>query len=97
MNFYAFDFETASYDKHSACSIAIVKVENSRIVDEFYTLIKPETPFFWRNVQIHGIHQEDVRTAPKFPEVWQTIQHYFQKILLYNKPHLQQVYQMFLH
>ncbi len=46
MNFYAFDFETASYDKHSACSIAIVKVENSRIVDEFYTLIKPETPFF---------------------------------------------------
>ena len=36
MNFYAFDFETASYDKHSACSIAIVKVENSRIVDEFY-------------------------------------------------------------
>ena len=26
MNFYAFDFETASYDKHSACSIAIVKV-----------------------------------------------------------------------
>lgn len=45
MNFYAFDFETASYDKHSACSIAIVKVENSRIVDEFYTLIKPETPF----------------------------------------------------
>ena len=56
MNFYAFDFETASYDKHSACSIAIVKVENSRIVDEFYTLIKPETPFFWRNTQIHGIH-----------------------------------------
>lgn len=45
MNFYAFDFETASYDKHSACSIAIVKVENSQIVDEFYTLIKPETPF----------------------------------------------------
>ncbi|WP_267253755.1 exonuclease domain-containing protein [Enterococcus faecalis] len=71
MNFYAFDFETASYDKHSACSIAIVKVENSRIVDEFYTLIKPETPFFWRNTQIHGIHESDVVNAPKFPEVWQ--------------------------
>lgn len=78
MNFYAFDFETASYDKHSACSIAIVKVENSRIVDEFYTLIKPETPFFWRNTQIHGIHESDVVNAPKFPEVWQQIQHCFQ-------------------
>ena len=30
MNFYAFDFETASYDKHSACSIAIVKVANQK-------------------------------------------------------------------
>ena len=35
MNFYAFDFETASYDKHSACSIAIVTVANRPIVDEF--------------------------------------------------------------
>ncbi|EPI39404.1 exonuclease, DNA polymerase III, epsilon subunit family [Enterococcus faecalis LA3B-2] len=78
MNFYAFDFETASYDKHSACSIAIVKVENSQIVDEFYTLIKPEKPFFWRNTQIHGIHESDVVNAPKFPEVWQQIQHCFQ-------------------
>lgn len=79
MNFVAMDFETANHQSHSACSLALVMVQNSQIVDEYYTLIQPETPFFWRNVQIHGIHQEDVRTAPKFPEVWQTIQHYFQK------------------
>ena len=79
MNFVAMDFETANHQPYSACSLALVMVKNSQIVDEFYTLIQPETPFFWRNVQIHGIHQEDVRNAPKFPEVWQTIQPYFQK------------------
>ena len=60
MNFVAMDFETANHQPYSACSLALVMVKNSQIVDEFYTLIQPETPFFWRNVQIHGIHQEDV-------------------------------------
>jgi len=68
MNFIAMDFETANYQRHSACSLALVMVENSQIVDEYYTLIKPETKFFWKNMQIHGIHPEDVADAPKFPE-----------------------------
>lgn len=79
MNFIAMDFETANHQSHSACSLALVKVENSQIVDEFYTLIQPETPFFWRNIQIHGIRPEDVQQAPKFPDVWQKIGKYFQK------------------
>lgn len=79
MNFYAIDFETANYARHSACSLAIVKVENSQIVDTFYTLIQPETSFFWKNIQIHGIHPKDVAQAPKFPEVWARIQPYFQE------------------
>ncbi|AIM25389.1 3'-5' exonuclease [Melissococcus plutonius] len=78
MNFIAMDFETASHERHSACSLALVKVENSRIVDEYYTLIQPETQFFWKNIQIHGIHPEDVTDAPKFPEIWQGIQLFFQ-------------------
>lgn len=45
MNFIAMDFETANYQKHSACSLALVMVRNSQIVDEYYTLIKPETDF----------------------------------------------------
>ncbi|AOF48609.1 3'-5' exonuclease [Tetragenococcus halophilus] len=79
MNFIAMDFETANYQRHSACSLALVMVENSQIVDEYYTLIKPETKFFWKNMQIHGIHPEDVADAPKFPEIWQTIHPYFQE------------------
>ena len=78
MNFIAMDFETANYQAHSACSLALVMVKNSQIVGEYYSLIKPETEFFWKNIQIHGIHPEDVEDAPKFPEVWQEIQHYYQ-------------------
>ncbi|MGC6769477.1 3'-5' exonuclease [Enterococcus sp. LJL51] len=78
MNFYAIDFETASYAKHSACSVALIKVENSRIVGEYYSLIQPETDFFWKNIQIHGIRPENVADAPKFPEVWQQIHNCFQ-------------------
>lgn len=77
MNFIAMDFETASFAKHSACSLALVKVENSKIVDEYYTLIQPETEFFWRNIQIHGIHPEDVVDAPKFPDIWQEIRDFY--------------------
>ncbi|MGX7197710.1 3'-5' exonuclease [Enterococcus olivae] len=79
MNFIAMDFETANYQKHSACSVALVMVRNSKIVGEYYTLIQPETDFFWRNIQIHGIHPTDVATAPKFPEVWQQIEQYYNK------------------
>lgn len=77
MNFIAMDFETANFKRHSACSVALVMVENSRIVDEYYTLIKPETDFFWKNIQIHGIRPIDVVHAPKFPEVWSAIQPHF--------------------
>lgn len=77
MNFIAMDFETANHQPHSACSLAMVMVRNSQIVGEYYTLIQPETPFFWRNIQIHGIHPEDVADAPKFPEVWQQISQYY--------------------
>ena len=79
MNFIAFDFETANFQKHSACSLALVFVQNNQVVGEFYSLIKPETDFHWRNIQIHGIRPEDVRDAPTFPEVWQQIQGYFQE------------------
>lgn len=77
MNFIAFDFETASAKRFSACSLALTIVRNSQIQDEFYTLINPQTPFFWRNVQIHGIHAQDVQNAPTFPAVWEHIREFF--------------------
>lgn len=77
VNFVALDFETANHQRHSACSLALTVVRNSQIVDHYYSLIKPETPFFWRNIQIHGIHERDVKDAPAFPAVWEEIRPYF--------------------
>lgn len=77
MNFVAMDFETASGKRYSACSLALTIVRNNQVADEFYTLINPQTPFFWRNVEIHGIHERDVADAPTFPEVWPHIRSFF--------------------
>lgn len=70
MNFIAMDFETANYEASSACSIALVVVRHSQIVDSFYTLINPKSYFNRRNIQIHGIHEVDVAQAPTFDKVW---------------------------
>ena len=49
MNFVAMDFETASAQRHSAVSMALVVVRDNVLVDEFFTLIKPESYFDARN------------------------------------------------
>lgn len=78
MNFTAIDFETASPKRDSACSLALTVVENNKIVDEMYSLIKPDTEFSWRNIQIHGITPEMVADAPKFNELWPHIHQFFE-------------------
>lgn len=77
MNFIAMDFETANAKRYSACSLALVMVKQNQIVGRYYSLINPETDFHWKNIKIHGIKPDDVLDAPKFPEVWQNIQDYF--------------------
>lgn len=77
LNFIAMDFETASPKRYSACSLSLAIVRDNQIVDEFYSLINPQTPFNWRNIQIHGIHERDVANAPIFPEVWKHIASFY--------------------
>lgn len=77
MNFVAMDFETANGKRDSACSLALTIVQNNKIVDELYSLINPESEFFWRNIQIHGIKPEMVKDSPKFNELWPHIHQFF--------------------
>jgi len=70
MNFVSMDFETANFNRSSACSLALVLVRDSKIVDSFYTLINPKEYFNPRNIQIHHIRPEDVADAPTFDQVW---------------------------
>lgn len=72
MNFVAIDFETAI--SHHICSVGIVTVENDRITDEYYSLIKPPGNYYhWRNTQVHGITEQDTKNAADFKVVYPEI------------------------
>ena len=67
--FAAIDFETADYGRDSACSLAIVVVEGTTVVDRGYFLIRPPR----RQIHftyIHGITWADVAMSPSFGEMW---------------------------
>jgi DNA polymerase III subunit epsilon len=69
--FVAIDFETANYERGSACSIGLVKIRNNEIIAKECRLINPQTYFlddFTEN--IHGITADDVKDAPLFDVVW---------------------------
>lgn len=71
MNYCAIDFETATGYRNSACSVAVVDVENGIVRDKYYTLIKPPNNQYWNdNILIHGIRPEDTVSAPTFAEIW---------------------------
>ena len=70
MDFVALDFETATYYKYSACAVGIVTVENSEIVEEYYTLIRPpENEYYWQNINVHGIRPEDTAFESDFGQL----------------------------
>jgi DNA polymerase III subunit epsilon len=69
--FVAIDFETADYYPDSACALGLVRVENRKIVERVYSLIKPPRKRFVFTY-LHGISWEDVANQPSFRELWPT-------------------------
>jgi DNA polymerase-3 subunit epsilon len=67
--FAAIDFETADYGRDSACAVALVRVEENRIVDSISSLIRPPRRTFVFTY-LHGISWEMVRDAPRFGQLW---------------------------
>jgi DNA polymerase III subunit epsilon len=76
-SYVVIDFETANSDMSSICQIGIVRFQGGLQVDSYSTLVNPEDDFDWMNVSIHGIDKEDVKDAPKFPEVYSDILKFF--------------------
>lgn len=73
-SFVAIDFETANQHRTSVCSVGLVFVENYKIVDTFYGLIKPVPNFYsYWNIQVHGITSVDTESAVDFSEWWKAI------------------------
>lgn len=73
-DFAALDFETANHFRSSVCSVGVVIVRDGKIVDKFYSLIKPRPCFFtYWTTEIHGLTMQDVAAALPFPAVWAQI------------------------
>lgn len=71
-NFAAIDFETANYDRNSACAVGIAVVRSGRVAALERRLIRPPTRDFYFT-HIHGLTWKDVQDAPTFAEVWQDV------------------------
>lgn len=72
--FIVFDVETPNRLSNRMSAIGIDVIEDGVIVDEYYTLINPETYFDYFNVRLTGISEASVINAPTFPEVWKQIE-----------------------
>lgn len=79
MDFVAIDFETATSNFTSVCSLGICVVENNKIVEQKEFYIRPE-PFEFNkyNILIHGISPDMVENKPTFNELWDEIKPYLQ-------------------
>lgn len=69
MLFTAIDFETADTGRDSACSVAVVRMQDGVEVDRASWLIRPPRRHF-EFTHIHGITWAQVAQAPSFAELW---------------------------
>jgi len=71
MDFVSIDFETAKYSRESACSVGLVKYQDGKVTDTFYSLIRPPVLYIRPDfTDIHGLTVDDVKDAPAFADLW---------------------------
>lgn len=79
--FTAIDFETANYQRNSACQLGIAVVESGKIVHSQSWLIKPPSPLF-NFTYLHGIDYNMVKCQPTFSELWANVKPYIENRIL---------------
>ena len=72
--YIAFDVETPNYRNDRMSAIGVTVIDHGRIVDDFFTLVDPETYFDDFNIQLTGITPEAVAGQPAFPALWRQIE-----------------------
>lgn len=70
MKLLSYDVETASYDRGSICAVGWVQLDDDIEIARGYTLINPRCKFCDDMINVHGIHEDDVASAPTFGEYW---------------------------
>ncbi len=72
--FAAIDFETANNQRCSICSIGVAIVEDNKVIDSIYTLVRPYPNFYTRwTTAVHGLTAIDTNAAPDFDNAWEPI------------------------
>lgn len=86
--FVVFDTETPNWRNDRMSAIGITVVEHGEIIEEFYTLVNPETEFDPFNIRLTGIIPEAVQDQPTFPQLWERIRPIFESGMLvaHNAP-----------
>ena len=58
-DFAVIDFETANECRSSVCSVGVVIVKDNKIVDRFYSLIRPVPDYYlyWKAAHLHVLFQ----------------------------------------
>ncbi len=69
MTFIALDVETANPNMASICAIGAAVFDGGQVVDEWYSLVDPQTYFSPLNVYVHGIDEAGVAGAPHFTDL----------------------------
>lgn len=72
LDFVALSFETANTSRSSACSLGLVKVTNSEVVEKLSFLIKPrgaDNIFIHRDGAARPVTAEDIADAPFWSEI----------------------------
>ncbi len=75
--FVAIDFETSGYERYSACSIGMVRIEDGVLSESYQSLIRPPSSFV-RFTDIHGLTWNMLRSAPSFADIWPEIEMFMQ-------------------
>lgn len=68
--FYALDVETANPSISSICQVGIAKFIDGFVVEKYIELVNPEQYFDPFNTEIHGIDNNRVKNALKFPSIY---------------------------
>lgn len=83
MKICAFDVETANEKPSSICSIGIYLVDDGKIIESRYDLVRPKPfDFNYRNTRIHHLTANDVAEVKTFSELWKEISWYFEDSIL---------------
>ena len=83
----AIDFETSGFAAHSACAVGLARIEDGRVVEQFYSLVRPPSSRVLFT-EIHGLTWPMLKNAPAFGDVWPRMQAF--AALLVGQPTLRQ-------